>query len=199
MTRIMKKAGNYTSFNPVEDRFEYSKKGIFRCRHKYETMYVALFIAGVFLINIFVFTMSNITEPPSLAWLVFGFLELAVPIASPFLLIAGVRVILSGAFYKYTVEKEKMLIVCPKDNYRADIYFENVIFVEYSDLVRFGRKYGYHVTVTCRDGVYTYDFIFPHGVRNMPEELTPFRVIEERCGLVAPPEYYGGQRIDNFR
>ena len=195
----MKKAGNYTSFNPVEDRFEYSKKGIFRCRHKHEALYILLYISGIFLVIIFVIGIANITEPPSLAWLAFGILEIVVPLASPFLLIAGIKVFLSGAFYKYTVDQEKILIVCPKDNYRADIYFENVISVEYSDLVRFGRKYGYHVTVTCRNDIYTYDFIFPHGVRNMPEELTPFRVIEERSGLIAPPEYYGGQRIDNFR
>ena len=195
----MKKAGDYTSFNPVEDRFEYSKKGIFRCRHKNETLYILLYTVGIILVNVFVFYVSASTQPPSLAWLIFGILEIAVPLASPFLLIGGMRVILAGAFYNYTVDKEKMLIVCPKDNYRADIYLKNVINVEYEDLLRFARKYGYRVTVTCTDNTFTYDFIFPHGVRNMPEELTPFRIIEERVGLVAPPEYYGGQRIDSFR
>ena len=194
----MKQAGDHTSFNPIDDRFEYSRKGIFRCKYKKEAMYVALFIGGVFLINFIVILLAAVTEPPSLAWLVFGVVEWVVPLLSPFILIGGVRTLLSGAYYKFTVNDEKMLIVCPRENYRADIYFGNVKGVEYNDIFRFGRKKGYHVNVICNDSTYTYDFLYPQGVQNMGEDLTPFRIIEERCGFIARPEYYGGQRIDEY-
>ncbi len=194
----MKTAGSYTSFTPVDDRFEYKKKGIFRCRFKKESVYILAFVAGIILVNLFVITMAIISKPPSLAYLVFGISKWIVPLLSPFILIGGIRVFLSGAFYNYTVDDEKMLIVCPRENYRADIFFNTVLGVEYTDLLRLTRKYGFRVTVTCTDNTYTYDFIFPHGVHNMREDLTPFRIIEERCGFVAPPEYYAGQRIDNI-
>lgn len=194
----MSKAGNNTIFSPVDDRFDFDRKGVFRCRFKREKLLVILYAAGIALIIILIFSVN--APEGSFAQTVFSILEVAVLVASPFLLIGGERYILSGAYYQFTANNEKMLIVCPRDNYRADIYYNKVMSVTYAETKFFGKPHGYYVEVRCTDMVYTYDFIFPQSrnSKNFGIEYTPFRILEEKAGLIDRPEYFAGKRIDNF-
>ena len=90
-----------------------------------------------------------------------------------------------------------MLITYPKKDMRVDIIYENVRFVTYEDITSFGKLRGYSVTVTCSDGTYHFDYLFPKHCSTKDKNVTPFHIVEERCNFVAKPEYLAGKRIDD--
>ncbi len=184
-----------TSFSPVDDRFEFSRKGSFRCRNDLEVLYSVITVLAAIAFLVLVFSIY----PPSmsLAYYVFGILRIFAPPACVLACIAIIRVILMGYEYKFTANEEKMLIVCPKIDLRCDIYYDKVKNVAYDEYRMFGKIRGYHVTVTCTDQTFRFDFVFPSKcIRH--EDYTPFRILEERSGLLEKPEYIAGQRIDNI-
>lgn len=194
----------YSSFTSVEDRFNYKRKGVFRCRYKREAMYTAIYIAVVVIVLIVVLsagTQADSNMASVIFTLAFDTLKVTSFVWFPLALIGGTRVILSGAEYSFTADEEKMLIVCPKENIRADIYYNNVLNVEYQERLTFVRKKlkGYLVTIYCKDGIKTFDFVFPYssGTVALTKDLTPFRIIEERAGFLEKPEFIAGKRVDN--
>ena len=194
----MNKAGKYTSFSPIDDRFDHHRKGIFNCTFKHQKLYLVLFPLGMAIILGLIFAVDTSTS--NLAGIIYSFIRIGAMIVSPFILIAGIRIILSGAQFSYTADDQKMLIVCPRENYRADIFYNTVVSVSYEDMKRFSRKTGFHVTVFCTYGEYHFEYLFPYKVSENAKtpEITPFRLLEERAGLITPPEYYMGKGLDNF-
>ena len=196
----MKPAGRHTSFSPIDDRFDYSRKGIFFCRYNHENSYIRAFVLGIVLVVSLVLYLTSFPERGITGAAAF-LIQTGVLAASPFLLIGGIRAIRSGVTYNYTANEEKMLIVCPRENFRADIFYNTVENVTYEEIKYFSKVRGLHVTVFCTHGKYFFEFLFGY---NTPEtaktpDMTPFRYIEERAGLIAPPEYSAWSRIDNFR
>lgn len=192
---------NYTtSYSAVDDRFQYSKKGIFWCRKKHQNAYIAVYIAVCTLIFIGIWALDIVASLnlASIVYsIVFDALKLVSLIAYPLFLIGGVRMILSGDQYNFNANEEKMLITCPKKNFRSDIYYANVLNVEYKEINGATKVKGYNVTVYCKDGIKTFDFLFPSKTTIRHPDMTPFRMIEERAGLLEKPEFLAGQRIDN--
>ena len=189
-----------TSFSAVDDRFDFSRRGVFWCKRKLESLYLVMWSAIVILVTAIIWTVSIYADAnfASIVFtLVFDALKLVSIIASPLLLIGGLRVIRSGILYDFTANNEKMLITCPKEDYRADIYYANVLNVEYKERHRFGKISGYNITVNCSDGVYTFEFVFPSKATIRHPDMTPFRMLEEQAGLLDRPEYVAGRRIDN--
>ena len=153
---------------------------------------------GLVLVLSLIFALDTSTS--SLAGIIFSFVKVGSAVASPFILIAGIRVIYSGAQFRYTADDQKMLIVCPRENYRSDIFYNTVVGVNYEDMMFFSKKRGFHITVFCTYGEYHFEYLFPYKCAENAKtpDLTPFRLLEERAGLITPPEYYMGKRIDNF-
>ena len=193
---------NYTtSFTSVEDRFQFSKKGIFWCRKKHQNAYIAVYIAVCTLIFIGIWAL-DIVASLNLASIVYALvsdaLKLISIIAYPLFLVGGVRSILSGDQYYFNANEEKMLITCPKKNFRDDIYYKNVLNVEYQERKGAKKIRGYNVTIYCKDGIRTYEFLFPAKVTTARHpDMTPFRILEERAGILEKPEFLAGKRIDN--
>ncbi len=195
----MKNAGRYTSYSPIDDRFSHNKKGIFFCKFNHEILYIGLFSGGIILVLILLFLLTSLPKR-GLTGAAGAFIEISAAIISPFLLIGGIRTIRSGVTYNYTADEEKMLIVCPRENFRVDIFYNTVENVTYEEIRYLSKVRGLHVTVYCTHGIYVFELLF--GYRT-PEnlktpELTPFRYIEERAGLVTPPVYSAWSRIDNI-
>lgn len=192
---------NYTtSYSAIDDRFSFSRKGIFWCRKKHETGYVAAYIAICTVVTVIIWAFSIKAEPHLagiLYTLIFDVLKLASVIAYPLLLVGGVRTILAGDIYNYTANEEKMLITCPKKDYRTDIFYSDVLNVEYKERQGVKKIKGYDVTVYCRDMIRTFAFVFPSKAVVRHPDMTPFRILEERSGLLEKPEFIAGQRIDN--
>ena len=198
-------SSGYTTYSSVDDRFNYTRKGVFRCRYKSEKIYIAVWIAilTVILTVSGYFTYVNFDSLASTVYsFIFGIINHSSIIWFPLCAVGGVRVIRSGTEYSFTANEEKMLIVCPRENFRTDIFYKDVRNVEYKDKLSFFKKRlrGYFVTVYCDDGIRTFDFIFPYssGTVSLTKDLTPFRIIEERAGLLEKPEFIAGQRIDNI-
>ena len=193
------KAGQITSFSPVDDRFEYTRKGIYRGMINNESIIVIAVSAAVVLILSGLLTFlfgSEITINNSLAATVFDFVGYICIIALPFVYIGALRTILSGEQYSFTADKTKMLIVCPRKNFRADIFYEDVRRVEYSDILLFRKHRGYNITVVCTSGEQIFTYLFPYKTHKKDRDMTPFRIIEERAGLLEKTEYVAGRRID---
>lgn len=192
---------DYTpSFSPVDDRFDYARKGIFRCKMKNEFIIVlaVLFVSGsVWLLMLFDVLTTQITMQNALSAPLFEIFMFAGLIAIPFLSIGIVRTVLSGDEYSFTADMTKMLIVCPKRNLRCDIFYNDVMRVEYKDIMLFSTLRGYEVTVVGSSGSVMFSFLFPYKAHTKNKEITPFRIIEERSGLLGQPEYIAGRRIDD--
>ena len=63
---------NYTtSYSAIDDRFSFSRKGIFWCRKKHETGYVAAYIAICTVVTVIIWAFS-IKAEPSLLFTIFG-------------------------------------------------------------------------------------------------------------------------------
>lgn len=192
---------NYTtSFTSVDDRFIFSKKGIFWCRKKYQNVYVTIYIVVCTIIVLGIWTL-DIMVAPNLASIVYSFvldaLKLVSIIAYPLFLVGGVRSIRSGDLYNFNATEEKMLIICPKKNFRDDIFYANILNVEYTERKGTSKILGYDVTIYCKDGIRTYEFLFPSKATTRHPDMTPFRILEERAGLLEKPEFMAGKRIDN--
>ena len=193
---------NYTtSFSAVDDRFGFSRKGIFLCRKKNEGVKIMLYILIVVVITAIIWGVSIHAEPNAasmLFTLVFDALKIASVIAVPLFLVGGIRVIRNGDTYDFKADNVKMLITCPKIDYRADIFYERLLNVEYVPrTTSSGKIRGYDVTVYCTDGRFEYEFLFPSQAAVRHPDMTPFRMLEEQAGLLERPEYIAGQRIDN--
>ncbi len=196
----MNHAGKHTSFSPIDDRFDHNRKGIFFCKYNHEGLYLILYSVGIGLVVSLVLFLTNLPDRGLTGAAAF-LMQTVVLVVSPLLLIGGIRAIRSGVTYNYTANEEKMLIVCPRENFRADIFYNTVENVTYEEIKYFSKIRGLHVTVFCTHGKYIFEFLFGY---NTPEtsktpDLTPFRYIEERAGLIAPPEYSAWSRLDNFR
>lgn len=193
----MRTAGNYTSFSPIDDRFDYCKKGVFFCKYNRELLYIALLCAGIALVAGLIFAVD--TNNSSLAGIVFTYVKLGTLIFTPFFLIAGIRTIRSGTMYTFTATDEKMLIVCPHENFRADIFYSTIENVTYEEIMYFSKLRGFHVTVYCTHGMYRFEYLFAYKAHSTVKkpEYTPFRYLEERAGLIKQPEYFAGSRLDN--
>lgn len=189
-----------TSLSAVDDRFEYSRRGIFRCRNPYEVPYIIMTVVIIVLCLSIIFAVS-IQASANLAsvlfTLIFDALKIVSPIASVFILVGMIRMILSGDQYTFYADEQKMLIVCPKRDVRADIYYSEVLNVEYIERKRFSKLVGYDVSIYCKGGIHTFKFLFPYKAYKKNKDLTPFVIIEERAGLLERPEFLAGKRIDN--
>ena len=192
---------DYTpSFSPVDDRFDYARKGIFRCKMKNEFIIVlaVLFVSGsVWLLMLFDVLTTQITMQNALSAPLFEIFMFAGLIAIPFLSIGIVRTVLSGDEYSFTADMTKMLIVCPKRGMRCDVFYSDVIRVDYKEINLFSKLRGYDVTILCRSGDIKFSFLFPYKAYTKNKELTPFRIIEEKAGIITQPEYIAGRRIDD--
>ena len=184
-----------TSLSAVDDRFEYSRRGIFRCRNPYEVPYIIMTVVIIVLCLSIIFAVS-IQASANLASVLFT-LKIVSPIASVFILVGMIRMILSGDQYTFYADEQKMLIVCPKRDVRADIYYSEVLNVEYIERKRFSKLVGYDVSIYCKGGIHTFKFLFPYKAYKKNKDLTPFVIIEERAGLLERPEFLAGKRIDN--
>ena len=184
----------------IDDRFEYSRRGIFRCRNPYETPYIIMTFVIIALCNAIIFAVSIYASgnlASVLFTIIFDALKVISPFASFFILIGMIRMILSGDQYNFIADEQKMLIVCPKRDVRADIYYSDVLNVEYIEKKRFSKLIGYNVNIYCKGGMSTFKFLFPYRASKKSKDLTPFVIIEERSGLLERPEFLAGRRIDN--
>lgn len=193
---------NYTtSFSAVDDRFEFSRKGIFLCRKKHEAMIIMLYSLAIAAVTAIIWSVSIFAEANAASviyTLVFDALKIVSVFAAPLFLIGGIRVIRSGETYNYKADSVKMLITCPKADHRADIFYERLISVDYKPRTSFsGKITGFDVNVNCTDGIFFYRFLFPTEVKIRHPDMTPFRMLEEQAGLLEKPEYLAGKRIDN--
>ena len=189
-----------TSLSAVDDRFEYSRRGIFRCRNPYEIPYTIMTIIIIVLCLSIIYAVSihaSANLASVLITLIFDILKIVSPIASVLILVGMIRVILSGDQYNFVADEQKMLIVCPKRDVRADIYYSDVLNVEYTEKKRFSKLIGYDVNIYCKGGIHTFRFLFPYRAYKKNKDLTPFIIIEERAGLLERPEFLAGKRIDN--
>ncbi len=194
------RAGQITSFSAIDDRFDYSRKGIFRCKYRNENAYVALVILGVVLVTMFIWGFSMFADAnlASVVFtLIFDVLKIASVIAAPLSLVALIRMVRSGQEYRFNAGKEKMLITCPAANHRSDIFYDNVSAVQYYPFNTASNPRGYNVIISCKDGSsFSYCYLFPPNCPHKDPDITPFRIIEEHVGLIERPEYIAGQRID---
>lgn len=195
-------SNSMSSFTAVDDRFNYKRKGIFWCRMQNESAYIAFTVFAVVIITLFIWGFCIFAEGNAASiiyTLIFDALKLISIIASPLILIGTIRSLRSGDQYSFTADEEKMLIVCPKRDFRADIYYKNVQYVIYEDILHNAKLRGYHVSIICRDTEkYEFHYLFPYKSENRSKDITPFRIIEERAGLLSRPEFIAGQRIDNI-
>ena len=193
---------NYTtSYNAVDDRFEYSGRGIFRCRIKNEIWYIAAFtVAAIIiirsLVKVWLDAGSKMTAN-SMNHIFIAFVAFIAIIVFALLYIGAFRTVLSGETYRYIADEKMMWITCPRARVSNKIYYENVRTVEYEDLLLFGKLRGHKVTISCNDGTYLFEYLYPYKMHINNKDYTPFRIIEERSGLLKKPEFSAGKRIDN--
>ena len=170
------------------------------CRNKKEAFHTFLAITIIFVVTVIIWVI-DIRMQLNAASIIYGIvldaLKLATIPMAPLLSVAVTRVIRSGILYNYTANEEKMLITCPKLDLRADIYYKNVLHVEYENIMFLGKIRGYNVTIYSKDGTFTFNYLFPAKDTIRTPDITPFRIIEERAGLLEKPEFYTGKRIDN--
>ena len=191
-----------TSYSSVDDRFGFSRKGIFRCRVKNEgIVFLTVIVVGVIIeavmLSTFFGSSNDQTMENTLSATVFGFVLEFGSFIFPFIFIGVIRTVMSGEEYSFTADEHKMLIICPKRDIRADIVYESVQSVSYTDLMFFSRHRGYHVEIVCSYGSFSFDFLFPYKAHTRNKDVTPFRIIEERCGVLEKPRFLAGQRIDD--
>ncbi len=188
-----------SSYSSVDDRFDFSRKGVFRCRIDSEVLLViistAVLLVGEFALLCVVRT--NVSINNVLSFSLFGLLAEAGIFILPFIFIGVVKTIFSGETYSFTADERKMLITCPRHDFRADIYYEDVQSVTYNDLMLLGKLRGYSVDIVCGSDSYKFDFLFPYKATRKNKEMTPFVIIEERSGLLEKPEFFMGRRIDD--
>ena len=194
------RSGSITGFTAVDDRFGFSRKGIFNCRikHEYPICIALTVVTGLIWSSLFGYAFgARVTLQNSLFMSVFGLIIYALLIVIPFIFIGTIRTILSGETYSYIINEEKMLITCPRKDLRVDILVKNVLSVEYRKITLFGKNRGYSVTIYCKDGEKEFDFLFPQRAIKTDIDMTPFRLLEERAGLIERPEFLAGKRIDD--
>ncbi|MBQ9383095.1 MAG: hypothetical protein IJT87_02540 [Ruminiclostridium sp.] len=195
-----------TSYSSVDDRFGFSRKGIFRCRIRSELLLIITVTVVSFFLEFYmldgIFGFADLSHPiltmnNTLSGTVFGLLFEAGALVLPFVYVGVIRTVLSGEEYSFTADERKMLIICPRRDFRADIFYEDVQNVTYSDIVLMNKHRGYSVDIICGAGTFHFDFLFPYKAQKKDKEMTPFVIIEERSGLLEKPEFYMGRRIDD--
>lgn len=190
-----------TSFSAVDDRFGFGKSGIFWCKYKNETARITAAIAVVIIITVAIWAVSinaSANAASLLYTFVFNVLKIATIPCAPLAIGGLTKMIRSGRKYSYKATEEKMLITCPEEDFREDIFYNNVSSITYQNFGDPEKPRGLNVTIYFKDGNESkYCFLFPAYTKVRHPDMTPFRIIEEQAGLLEKPEFLMGKRIDN--
>ncbi len=172
----------------MDERFGFETHGSFRCAYGSEKLCIIFIcvIASLCLSAIFGFLMSMTNASEAL----FSAIALLVAIA----VIGGIgtvliAVVLYGREYYYSADEAKMTII--GENKTLDIFYTNVISVRYYPLMLFGHKQrGFRVAVTTNKSTLIFNMVYRRFDARMTPATTPFRLLEERAGLVTQQDVY---------
>ncbi len=166
-----------------DERFGFEAHGDFCCIRKNENFLIiligtiALLIPSV--ITAVVFSLQNhvsqlllCASTSILAFMVFGAVGIVL-----------LRLVMYGNEYTYSADEHKMTIWGGERT--IDIFYANVICVRYEPIMLLKTyQRGYRITVITKKSNLIYNMIYRRFDATMSPETTPFRILEERSGLL---------------
>lgn len=185
--------------NPVEDRFAFQTRGIFRCAHPAERILTIVTIIAAVLVwigfydiwskqYIFIYNMhdeysqSTKTDHSLFFAIAFSFITALIVIAA----ILIIHRIMQGRIYNYTADGNMFSFYSIKARVRkTDIHYNDVVSITYEKRVIFGFiDRGYYVTIETRSlGKLVLEYLHNKSAVNKDPENTPFNIIAQRTNI----------------
>jgi len=194
----------YETRSPVDDRFDFSAKGIFYCSMSTERTIIIVLIVSAVIIAVLWYnvlfdqlrwyfdkggTAVGVDTARTIGYVyVFSMVFLIVVIC------CIIRFILYGNKYYYSADSKHFSFRSEKAHIpKTDIFYDDVITVRYDEMYLFGIWFrGYTVTVTTRSlGAIRFDYLFNKSSPDKTPRCTPFSIIEERVAMITENEAFG--------
>ncbi len=172
----------YTADLSRSQKKEFETHGFFRCAYSTEKFYMILIICVCFacMSAVSAFMVSWMTDSSQALFIALAILVCDVILAA--VAIVLLRLVLYGREYSYSADESKMTI-CGEAK-RMDIYYSNVISVQYEELMLFRLKRGFRVTIITKKSQIVFNMIYRRFDARMTPDSTPFRILEEHAGLL---------------
>ncbi len=189
----------YNGRNPIEDRFGFQSRGIFRCAHPAERIYIIITLAAAIILWIcfyeiwgqqfvYIYHLSDNTSqegktPHAL------FFAVAFSVITGIIVIAAIiiiRMIMQGQIYNYTADSNMFSFYSAKARVRkTDIHYNDVVSMTFDKRVIFGFiDRGYTVTIETRSlGRIELEYLHNKSSVSRDPENTPFHIIAERTNI----------------
>jgi hypothetical protein len=189
----------YVGSNPIEDRFGFQTRGIFRCSHPAERILILVTIAAAIIVWIgfyeiwgqqfvFIYHLSDGTpregETPHALFFALAFSVITAMIVIAAIII--VRMIMRGQIYSYTADSNMFSYYSAKARVRkTDICYNDVVSMSFDKRVIFGFiDRGYTVTIETKSlGKFELEYLHNKSAVSHDPENTPFHIIAERTNL----------------
>ncbi len=170
-----------------DERFGYESRGQFQCIRKNENLFIILIgticllipcivTAVVFSLKDHVSQLLLCASTSILAFVIFISLGIVL-----------IRLVMFGNEYSYSADEQKMTIWGGERT--VDIFYSNVVCVRYEPIMLLKTKQrGFRVTVITKKSTLIYNMVYRRFDATMTPATTPFRLLEERAGLLKAPD-----------